>query len=326
MDIAAPVRGGEVRLTSSAVRGGLGMIQAATEVDRSPQEVWAYFTDHTTWESWWGGAMKSAEWKTGGKLVWALGGASEVISIEAAQRVVIRGTAMETTWSFEGTEGGGTRVSAASAPRGGAHFTDGGASYLRDLESSLQKLKTAVEAGASAGGSGQAAPSYKTVERPTLFVFISKGMSEDTGGMAAKLHEDMFGKGALPERDALVAMARRAVGRPKADVKLFYPDSWGRPATPPLTSDMAIEITMPVVFDLVRKKMVSLGFESPSNEDLRRIRPVRIDTNAMGGMDPTMFVYPVDAPGAAASGGAGCATQALLVVGVIGMAIWAMVV
>jgi uncharacterized protein YndB with AHSA1/START domain len=121
------------------------MLETEITIERPLATVWKYFTECKTWERWWGGGMKSAQWRKGGKLVWTLGGSSEILDITPGQVVIIRGSWMDTRWEFEAVGPTSTRVRIASAPRGGASFSDGGASHLAEMRNSLRRLKQCVE-------------------------------------------------------------------------------------------------------------------------------------------------------------------------------------
>jgi len=122
------------------------MLETEITIERPLATVWKYFTDFKTWKRWWGGELKSAQWRKGGKLVWTLGGSSEILDITPGQVVIIRGSWMDTRWEFEAAGPTSTRVRIiTSAPRGGAYFSDGGASYLAEMRNSLRRLKQCVE-------------------------------------------------------------------------------------------------------------------------------------------------------------------------------------
>lgn len=122
------------------------MLVAEIVIERPVKVVWAYFTKPKHWEKWWGGGLRSAEWRPGGRLEWALGGASPVEDVIPARKVRIRGAWMTTTWTFEpvGNERTQVRIQ-ESDPRGGASFTDGGVAHLRQLNEALSRLKTCIE-------------------------------------------------------------------------------------------------------------------------------------------------------------------------------------
>lgn len=122
------------------------MLEAEITIERSSTTVWKYFTNPRHWEKWWGGGMKSAQWRKGGKLVWVLGGMSEVLDIIPGEGVIISGYWMDFKWEFRASGQNSTIVSIeSSTPRKGAFFTDGGASHLVEMKQSLMRLKECIE-------------------------------------------------------------------------------------------------------------------------------------------------------------------------------------
>lgn len=123
------------------------MMEAEIVIDRSPQTVWEYFTEPSHWEKWWGGAVKSAEWRDGGEVEWALGGSSPVRAIIPSKMLEMAGSfGMTIVFTFRPALGGKTLVRIRENwPSGGAQFTDGGASRLAKLHSNLGALKKCVE-------------------------------------------------------------------------------------------------------------------------------------------------------------------------------------
>lgn len=122
------------------------MLNAEITIERSPEIVWAYFTEPRNWEKWWGGGLKAAQWREGGKLEWALGGSSPIEAITPGRMIQIAGSWMSTTFTFEPKGSGKTVVRMQeSSPKGGASFSDGGASHLAQLSASLKKLKEHIE-------------------------------------------------------------------------------------------------------------------------------------------------------------------------------------
>jgi uncharacterized protein YndB with AHSA1/START domain len=117
------------------------MLNAEITIERPLEIVWAYFTEPRHWEKWWGGGLKAAQWREGGELEWALGGSSPIEAIIPGRMVQIAGSWMSKTFTFEPKGSGKTMVRIQeSSPRGGASFSDGGASHLAQLNSSLGKL------------------------------------------------------------------------------------------------------------------------------------------------------------------------------------------
>jgi uncharacterized protein YndB with AHSA1/START domain/transcription elongation factor Elf1 len=122
------------------------MLKAEITIKRSPEIVWAYFTEPGNWENWWGGGLKSAQWRKGGKLEWALGGSSPIQAITPGRMVQTSGSWADTTFTFEPNGSGKTMVRIQeSSPKGGASFSDGGAAHLASLNSYLNKLKEHIE-------------------------------------------------------------------------------------------------------------------------------------------------------------------------------------
>jgi len=122
------------------------MLKAEITIKRSPEVVWDYFTKTRNWEKWWGGGLKSAQWRKGGKLEWASGGSSPIQAITPGKMVQTVGSWADTTFTFEPKESGKTIVRIQeSSPKGGASFSDGGAAHLASLNSYLNKLKEHIE-------------------------------------------------------------------------------------------------------------------------------------------------------------------------------------
>ncbi|MCG7850960.1 MAG: SRPBCC family protein [Methanosarcinaceae archaeon] len=121
------------------------MLKAEVVVERSPEIVWDYFTKPKNWEKWWGGELRKAKWDKGGELKWANGNISRVIAINPAAGVLIDGGMMINDFTFEAGGAGNTIISIKSMPKGGAIFSDGGASHQAKLNVSLHKLKTHIE-------------------------------------------------------------------------------------------------------------------------------------------------------------------------------------
>jgi HEAT repeat protein len=120
-------------------------LTAEITVERSREVVWAFFAEPANWEPWWGGGLSAVQWRVGGQMQWALGGASTITAIAPGQMVQISGSWMDTTWTFEPEGTGRTRVRIEETPKGGASFSDGGAAHRDSLNSTLAKLKTGVE-------------------------------------------------------------------------------------------------------------------------------------------------------------------------------------
>ncbi len=121
------------------------MLSTEITIERPPEAVWAYFTEPGNWEKWRGG-VKAAQWRQGGRIVWALGGSSLIKAITPGKMIRIAGSWMTTTYTFNPLGSGKTVVRIdESSPKGGASFSDGGAAHLKQWKSSLVKLKEVVE-------------------------------------------------------------------------------------------------------------------------------------------------------------------------------------
>lgn len=115
-------------------------------IERSPKAVWAYFTEPGNWDKWWGGELKTAQWREGGKLEWAKGGSSSIEAITPGRMVQIDSRWFSQTFTFEPKGNGKTIVRIQEGlPKAGASFSDGGASHLAQLNSYLIKLKEHIE-------------------------------------------------------------------------------------------------------------------------------------------------------------------------------------
>ena len=131
------------------------MLDAEITIERSPEIVWAYFTEPRNWEKWWGGGLKAVQWREGGKLEWASGNSSPIEAITPGRMVQIAGFWMSTTFTFEpkGSEKTMVRIQEGS-PKGGSSYSDGGASHLIQLNSYLNKLKEHIESEAKQDRAG----------------------------------------------------------------------------------------------------------------------------------------------------------------------------
>lgn len=122
------------------------MLHAETTVERTPDVVWAYFTEPSNWEKWWGAGLRAAQWREGGHLEWAGGTKSAILAITPNKMVQIAGSWVDTTWTFEPRGTAKTAVGIREgSPKGGASFSDGGAAHLASLNSYLAKFKEHVE-------------------------------------------------------------------------------------------------------------------------------------------------------------------------------------
>jgi uncharacterized protein YndB with AHSA1/START domain len=122
------------------------MLNAKITIERSPEVVWAYFTEPSNWEKWWGGGLKAAEWREGGQLEWMSGGPSAIKAIVPGRMVQTVAVWADTTWTFEPSDAGRTTVNwEEGSPKRGASFSDGGAAHVASLKSSLLKLKEQIE-------------------------------------------------------------------------------------------------------------------------------------------------------------------------------------
>ncbi len=160
------------------------MLTAEIIIERPVKVVWAYFTKPQHWEKWWGGGLRRAEWKPGGKLEWALGGASLIEDVIPARMARIRGAWMTTTWTFESAGDQQTRVRIQEGePRGGASFSDGGAAHLRQLNEALSKLKACIEGEEPVPAEDASMPETKTAD-------IQPGDTSQSGRSALPVRKD----------------------------------------------------------------------------------------------------------------------------------------
>ncbi|HYB62003.1 MAG TPA: RDD family protein [Methylomirabilota bacterium] len=121
-------------------------IQVETLIERPLDRVWEHFLATDEWEAWWGGGVKAADWREGGKVTWARGPESRITVFVPKQLVRIAGTWMDEIFMFAaaGKEKTVLRLG-ESAPRHGAFFTDGGASRTLECRKCLARLKRMVE-------------------------------------------------------------------------------------------------------------------------------------------------------------------------------------
>lgn len=129
------------------------MITASIKINRPSGVVWDYFTTTSNWSKWYGGGLKEVApaWQQGASLVWELGGASPIVKFIPGRQISLAGRWMDTTYEFlpEGNSATLLKV-VESDPKGGAVFTDGGASHKSQQEQALQKFKKVVEADCNA--------------------------------------------------------------------------------------------------------------------------------------------------------------------------------
>jgi hypothetical protein len=89
----------EKDISSIHRKGDPRMLSTQVTIERSPQVVWDYLTEPQNWKTWWGGGLKSAQWREGGKLDWEEGGTSRVEAIVPAQMMRLAGPWMTTTFT-----------------------------------------------------------------------------------------------------------------------------------------------------------------------------------------------------------------------------------
>lgn len=122
------------------------MLSTQITIERSPEAVWEYLTEPQNWKTWWGGGLKSAQWREGGELDWEVGGTSRIEAIVPGKMVRMAGPWMSTTFTVKPARAGDTTVEIEeSALRGGASFSDGGKAHLAELHASLVRLKEQLE-------------------------------------------------------------------------------------------------------------------------------------------------------------------------------------
>ena len=121
-------------------------------VDRSPQAVWAYFTESAHWKEWMGYGLTSAEWHPGGKLVTEDGGWGSaslwILELTPARSVryqLTGGFTEDTTFLFESLNGGRSTRVTVQEDYAGVSFTDGGAGKRAELRAALLKFKSLLE-------------------------------------------------------------------------------------------------------------------------------------------------------------------------------------
>lgn len=170
------------------------MMIANVVIERSREAVWAFFTEPANWESWWGGAVKAAQWREGGEVEWASGGSSPITSFAPGESVRLEGAWMDTTFVFESEDKGRTAVRIEEGPpKGGASFKDGGAAHLKQLNSSLAKLKDLLESETPATSAGNASEAASPAESAQS---SSDGVKADWYEDPTKRHQYRYWDGA----------------------------------------------------------------------------------------------------------------------------------
>lgn len=86
------------------------MLVAEVKVERDAETVWMYFTEPANWAKWWGGGLKSADWRLGGNLVWEVGGTAPIAALVPRRKIQITGPWMDTVFTFNEGRGGTTVV------------------------------------------------------------------------------------------------------------------------------------------------------------------------------------------------------------------------
>jgi uncharacterized protein YndB with AHSA1/START domain len=124
------------------------MITISTQIHRNVDTVWKYFTTPSHWKKWYGGDLRSVEpnWSNGSYMIWGNGDRSRIIRLIPKKEITISGTWMDTTYSFQPEGKAKTTLKIIlSDPKGGAVFSDGGASEKTKREMALWKLKELIE-------------------------------------------------------------------------------------------------------------------------------------------------------------------------------------
>ena len=88
-------------------------------IDRSLDQVWAVFTDVSSWKTWWGGDLKSVTpgWQGNAKMRWSNGDQTAVLECHEKRRVELEGRYNERAiWSFQSASEGCTSVTLSSTP------------------------------------------------------------------------------------------------------------------------------------------------------------------------------------------------------------------
>ena len=67
-------------------------------INRSPQDVWRYFTESNNWSKWYGGKLVKVDpkWEEGGKLIWESGRPSIIKSIVPLKEITLE----DPTWNI----------------------------------------------------------------------------------------------------------------------------------------------------------------------------------------------------------------------------------
>lgn len=123
------------------------MVSTSIKIDRSINHVWEYFTTPSNWSKWYGGALKevSPRWETGARLIWGLGGSSQIQNLIPNGEVVIDGGFVLLSFQFEKIDSQSTMITISKNPTRGANFTDGGAAELVKMKEELRKMKLCIE-------------------------------------------------------------------------------------------------------------------------------------------------------------------------------------
>ncbi len=219
------------------------MFTVAVKIDRSVAIVWEYFTKIDNWNKWYGGAVKEIvpAWQTGAKIVWSLGGASEVAGYIAGREICLSGAWMDTTYRFrpEGDTAAIVEI-IESDPKGGASFSDGGTAHKAQIETTLRNLKECIEreTGATPGGGAVAAAApvpqvdqdYRQAlkEGTVLCAFILEAPVTENSDM--KVFD-------IPEASQeLTTWIQTLINLPDASVAIFSPQEWEQPRLKSITA------------------------------------------------------------------------------------------
>lgn len=154
------------------------MIIVNIKINRPVKDVWNYFTKTSNWSNWNGGEMTQAEWKEGGTIEWKMGGASRIIAYEHQKTITIGGSWLDTTYRFS-SDGKSTQVTIEEGnPKGGATWSDGGYKHTKELEASLEKLKSLIESAAIAQTKTVSIPKEERTENISKNIDIEEEKKE----------------------------------------------------------------------------------------------------------------------------------------------------
>lgn len=143
-------------------------IRVSVRINVPPEEAWAFLTDVSHWEEWYGAPMAEADWKEGGFVRFAahdgiLESTVPIGSFEEGRTVTLADRWAHDIYSVR-PDGAGCILEKCVSPKGGANFTQAG--FVKETakqQGYLDQFRTLAEAAYAAS----AAQTETSAERPT---------------------------------------------------------------------------------------------------------------------------------------------------------------